>query len=68
MSMTIDNIIVLLQVKQVLKPITDGNYSRGEALESLKKLNLIYQHRHNYVLTSEGQSFIDTILKMGELL
>ena len=55
-------IISLLQVKQGIKP------QSGKIISKLNELNLIYHHRNHWVLTSEGQNFIDSILKMGELM
>ena len=66
--MIIEQLLLLFQVKQGLKPLTDENHQREEALNSLSKLDLIYQHRNHWVVTSKGQDFIETLLKIGELL
>ena len=68
--MTIDQLVIFIKVQQGLDlpSLPDGNYRRDRAIVSLEKINLIYFHRNNWVLTSKGQGFIDAILKMGELL
>ncbi len=66
--MTVNRLIMLLYIsKKELTP-TKTIVEYAKEIEDLIKLKLIYRRETDFYVTSEGQDFIDTILKMGELL